>query len=590
MQVAHFLEADLQPWVAALSAALFAPEPQQPSDEGSTDAGAPACGSAVQRKGTWERLEELKPLGDTVDAVLRGWRLPLREQLPLTPAEWRPAVIGSHADAGALTLDAVDGAACGDTMQAVHTVHTCTLRMVGAAAGYKSEPIAARAFSAVAALPALRSLVLCKWHWTGEGEAVFVPCASRFSALTRLELGTETLESCGAFWTELAVELGNSLRGLTRLVHVRLPDGSARDHEPGAFAPLSSLTALTFLYLGSDVDIRGATASALVRSLRHLTALEELRTPGSFLDAAVTTALAALTNLQALDLRSTKFFFSRDSSRVEALARSLRQLPRLTELRLGINGGGAAGAATLAAPLALLTALHVLDLVSNCPLAAGMQVLAPALRNLSRLTELRLENSKHDPRRDRIDAAGAEALAAPLALLTALQLLNLGFNDFQPAGMEALAPALRHLPRLTELRLGDNRIGATGAAALAPPLALLTALQALDLSLNDICSSGAEAFAPALRDLTRLTELHLGRNRIDSAGAEAFAATLALLTALVVLDMECNGIDAAGAEALAPALARLTRLTRVQLRYNIVPYDEWKRLLPAFAPNCICSL
>ena len=79
VQVAHFLEADVQPWAAALSAALFGAEPRQPQPD------------------AWERLEEIATLGDTVDTVLRSWRLPLLEQLEDTPDEWQPAVIDSHA-------------------------------------------------------------------------------------------------------------------------------------------------------------------------------------------------------------------------------------------------------------------------------------------------------------------------------------------------------------------------------------------------------------------------------------------------------------------------------------------------------------
>ena len=109
--MAHFLEADVQPWAAALSAALFGADPwhvQSPPY-------------------AWERLEEIATLGDTVEAVLRRWRMPLLEQLPRTPAEWQPAVIGSRAVAGALELSYHELTACCNAMHAVRGVHTLTV-------------------------------------------------------------------------------------------------------------------------------------------------------------------------------------------------------------------------------------------------------------------------------------------------------------------------------------------------------------------------------------------------------------------------------------------------------------------------------
>ena len=210
MQVAHFLEADLQPWGAALAAALFATEPKQPSDEASTDAGALICGSVARSKGTWEHLEELKPLGDAVDAVLRGWRLPLREQVLRTPAEWQPVVIGSHAVAGALELTSDDTMACGDNMQAVHTVHTCTVHLNWPAQGKELYAI-----SAAGTLPELRALHLRDMGRTAT--AVFGAHASRFSALTRLDL--RVVNATGGRAAEIEAAL-SSLHA--RLEHLQL--------------------------------------------------------------------------------------------------------------------------------------------------------------------------------------------------------------------------------------------------------------------------------------------------------------------------------------------------------------------------------
>jgi Ran GTPase-activating protein (RanGAP) involved in mRNA processing and transport len=60
------------------------------------------------------------------------------------------------------------------------------------------------------------------------------------------------------------------------------------------------------------------------------------------------------------------------------------------------------------------------------------------------------------------------ALSVNLTVLTRLETLLLGHNDFREEGALALAAALHHLPELIVLSLGRNDIGAAGAAALVP--------------------------------------------------------------------------------------------------------------------------
>ena len=98
MQVAHFLEADLRPWAAALAAALFPPDAaqQRPTVGTSAAAAAAAVSSAAHHARAWQCLEAVRPLDGVLRAVLRAStlsKLPLLEQLPRTPAEWQPALI-----------------------------------------------------------------------------------------------------------------------------------------------------------------------------------------------------------------------------------------------------------------------------------------------------------------------------------------------------------------------------------------------------------------------------------------------------------------------------------------------------------------
>ena len=210
VQVAHFLEADMQRWAAALATALFAPQPAvedstvvQPTTQ-AEGAGAEArrkrlsCNGDTAsrpdwqaRERLWDLLAELVPLADAVDAVLRASRRPLREQLPLTPAEWQPAVIGSHAVAGALALHSDQAAACSSAMHAVHDVHTLTLKVSpdGSPRNGRDARETRRALcTAVATLPSLRTLHLdlAGFHGGGADEAAAVAASNLRSNEVRI--------------------------------------------------------------------------------------------------------------------------------------------------------------------------------------------------------------------------------------------------------------------------------------------------------------------------------------------------------------------------------------------------------------------
>ena len=308
VQVAHFLEADVQPWAAALSAALFGAEPRQPQPD------------------AWERLEEIATLGDTVDTVLRSWRLPLLEQLEDTPDEWQPAVIDSHAVDGTLSLDFATAAACCEAMCDLHTIHSLGLHGCGNLSDIESESDSESEheedhllmydlvdiLQEVATMPALRTLQLD-----------FSP-GWRFGVVQALAMAT---------W----------LSSLSQL-------------------PLAALDLSSHAY-----RIGATAATALARPLAALTTLTALDVSDNRLCSdgaeALAPALSRLSRLARLDL-------VRD--------------------RLGLDRLGADGAAALAQPLSTLTALTALELNSNGLFSGGVEALAPALSRLSRLAHLDL--------------------------------------------------------------------------------------------------------------------------------------------------------------------------------------------------------
>ena len=615
--MAHFLEADLQPWAAALAAALFAPDAAHQStvlprlassrvrDAPSRSAAATAeASSAARPEGAWRCLEELRPLHGAVDAVLRAAKLPLLEQLPRTPAEWQPALIDGHVVHGKLELSYREAAACCDAMHAVRGVHALTLRGSATAQDdteIEAEVIELGACTAVASLSTLRTLNLVQDSAIG---ATF-PVWPLLLALTRLTHLAELVLHCEGFDDDAALGLPLCLPNtLTRLHLAVRVDFDSEVPLPGwplllALSRLSQLAELELQWLeddGADVlgpplclpttltrldifEVDEETVGKLASGLTCLSRLTHFRYKfygdTESLDLIedielLAPALGHLTALTSLQLDRNVFC----TPGAEALAPALGGLSRLADLRLADNSFKEDGAAALASPMALLTALTALDLGGNYVCDAGAQALAPALRRLPRLADLRLA-------RNMIGSRGAAALAPALGHLTALTQLDLSDNDLGAGGAAALAPALGHLSRLAALSLHSSELGAAGAAALASPIALLTTLTLLNLESSELGAGGAVSLAPALGRLSRLESLTLKYNGFGAAGAAALAAPIALLTVLTALRLGTNDIGADGAVSLAPALSRLSRLAHLGLCRNKLSATGVAALAPA---------
>jgi uncharacterized protein (TIGR02996 family) len=119
--------------------------------------------------------------------------------------------------------------------------------------------------------------------------------------------------------------------------------------------------------------------------------------------------------------------------------------------------------------------------------------------------------------RDRLDAAGAAALARSKVLANLTE-LDLSRNPLEAAGVQALVRS-KHLSKLTALDLSTTSLQNAGVEALAAAKHL-PALARLNLSTNAILAAGVAALAasPLFR---QLTALDLSHNRIGEAGAKA---------------------------------------------------------------------
>jgi Ran GTPase-activating protein (RanGAP) involved in mRNA processing and transport len=161
-----------------------------------------------------------------------------------------------------------------------------------------------------------------------------------------------------------------------------------------------------------------------------------------------------------------------------------------------------------------------------------------------------------------IGAQGALALAKMLVLDRCLISLNCGANDLGPEGAAYLAPVLQHNYTLRELTLEENHIGPDAAALLLEQLAhdsgssSTSALERLNLAWNNIGDEGAAELAKVLKANAVLAEVDLTGNKIGSLGAARLAEALAENSSLLRLMLTTNLIDNDGAYELAHALGK----------------------------------
>lgn len=252
-------------------------------------------------------------------------------------------------------------------------------------------------------------------------------------------------------------------------------------------------------------------------------------------------------------------------------------------------------AKNLAAGVSQLTHLSHIDLSRTFMCAAGVRIVANALRACSALRVLRL----NDLQVCQGSAAHfADSVASMLMSLVELRELHLRHCFMLPCG---LAGALSPLKCLQVLRMTGATLGDDGAARLAASLRDTQWLEVLDISHCDVHHHGMAALGPVLRKMHSLRELVLTGNRIWPEGAAALAAALKPYNdtssdsggdstlsdtgvydmlpcgyrgayaadsgpeGLRLLDLSYCGIGPSGMEALAPALLLLTSLREVNL-------------------------
>ena len=276
---------------------------------------------------------------------------------------------------------------------------------------------------------------------------------------------------------------------------------------------------------GQDVMLRGTAIEAMAT----LHSLEQLVlphfNPSHLPGEAVLATLPTLPRLQSLGIRigHSATFWTGCIARMIAL--------QALDVHLMLDGLKAHQLGDAIARLRALTRLSLsgrLDFApdsdnsddeeptyqSSQPAPQAVLFRAPKVQHLD-LSDLTIYGEEDCPSGVARNLCAAVAGAA-LPALTRLDLcasnVTLSWPEMQP-----ICAHLAALTRLCELNLSRNPIKDSGAARLVPCVAELTSLQNLGLSRCDIGPAGVAALTPALRQLAHLTRLDFSHNRDVSA-------------------------------------------------------------------------
>ena len=329
------------------------------------------------------------------------------------------------------------------------------------------------------------------------GEALVQSLASHRVAVRFLHVA-------GRLWVRSLAALATALAGGANVRSMNLAFADVDDN--GAAVLSAGLRGAGSLY---ELNLRANTihhagcaalSAALAGGLRRLCLASNPigRDGAAALGAALPTCV-----LETLDVSGCSI----DSEGCIALAAGIERSTRLSELLIGFNRLGPAGAAALASALAAPTSqLSVLDLEWTAAGAAGAEAIGRALLQCGTRAVQRIDLSSNG-----VTSLAAVPLSAALATAVLHTLVLANNPRLGNGGAAALAAGLRQPGAvLARLELGACGIRTAGAVALARSLASPSSrLCALNLAENDVGGEGVAALTAALRDNRTLVELSL---------------------------------------------------------------------------------
>jgi hypothetical protein len=608
VQVAHFLKAPTQPWVAAFWAAV---QPGWPEDADSAGLGL------------------VTAAGPSIAALLCDGHPAVRDaQLPLTSKLCNAPVVAHAAAARACVQQATEGA------QLALEFDDEQLAQCDSSAG---SELAQRAFAAIQALPQRPAAALGVFgtesdvydsalaaaeqyaDLAGDASVMSLRIAPGHQTATRRPFTDSAIVCTAEQCDRVCGLLQCAHRGLTSLQfvalnsHMHTPLGTSTYPFSSFLPSLSALTALRKLCITdctlatASCSIDGFTAALVgLQSLAELELVECTMCDSFCIVVSALGQLPQLAHLKLLDNYSAPYATVVDAA----------PMPGLTYLELRSNDVRAAGDAAMASGIAGMPALRQLAvtgmgvddvalgcLEQSCGALRALQALEfGEERSDSHFGDDDEDEDDYDPEDDFYDfdpdiAALMRALPCP-GQLTRLRLHARPAAD----GAKDLLHTLRQFTGLQELYLQDfyflGNGDEQGVALLAELLPRLPRLQSLRLRGRDqrrmgirlpVDRASIRVLAGSLPQLVQLSRLelrgvlverpqpHLGMagvpyevsvDMLTTSRSEPLAEVLPALSELVVLDLSDNELDDWDLRALAPALTQLTHLADLALARN----------------------
>ena len=404
------------------------------------------------------------------------------------------------------------------------------------------------------------------------GARGLLPVLCQKMQLKQLKLSRIVLDGRGSA-TLAAALLCTSLAGLTALELLVAPDS---DILFGIAAALAVLTAVQTLEIRTSTAWTVGELGAMAAALPYLVDLRSLNlymiqvgAAGSSVEAAASlvAAVAYLTRLTQVSMSGDLRNPPGSRSRIDVmLLPVLSTLPRLACFTSDGMCMEAETAAVLSDVLPSLQSLKTLCLEVASRQAVPAAVLL-AMRSLTGLTELGLWGSVPGNCRPAEEAGLARAVAAMRNLCS----LTVDMHDLERQGGSAragpadLVCAAAQLPRLIQLRL----MTATPPVASAAARCLPFAAPLRDLSIGVRCEGedDFDSISTLLRGLIRLTRLELWCGGQGADTAEDLARCISPLSRLRDLTLGADGVEFASdlPVYLWPAAQRLTELTSFEV-------------------------
>ena len=411
----------------------------------------------------------------------------------------------------------------------------------------------------------------------------------------------------------IAGEMESVIASTTKLQVLKLYNCDFHTIATRIITALTNISSLTMLDLANNYlpcDVHDGLKT-VIRVNNKLQKLWLAKTNLQHHGILVTSALSEITTLTELDLTNN----SMPGEVAIHLAAAINSNRSLEVLLISNNNLQSYGIITIAHPLSKLLTLKVLHIGNNkltCEaagaiasvilsniqleklhlhdnfLGTGVREIANALKNISELKELNLNNNQI-PESVSDDLAGAilsndflqmftvgnnylktngvKTIAQALSRKKMLRTLNLHNNQATEEASDVIGLAISSNSGLKQLYLGCNKLG-TGVVKILVALSNISTLEILDLSYNNMSAEMAAKLATVLSCNFTLKDLRLNGNRLATSGITTVAKSLSNIATLKKLNVADNLITEEAVDAITSLLTSNKGLEELYIGCN----------------------